>query len=91
MGVRSGKGDKGYTELAFKDRVRKDSLYMRALGDLDELMSYLGLVKVKIRSRKYKSILGKIQGIVSTTATEIAVSTAPKRALGDLLKKKEAD
>ena len=91
MGVRSGKGDKGYTELAFKDRIRKDSQDMRAIGDLDELMSYLGLIKVKTRSKKYKVILEKIQSIVSTAATEIAVGSERKRELGDLLKKKEAD
>ena len=91
MGVRSGKGDKGYTELAFKDRIRKDSPDMRALGDLDELMSYLGLIKVKIPSKKYKTIIETIQRIVSTTASEIAIENEKKRKLGDLLTKKESD
>jgi cob(I)alamin adenosyltransferase len=91
MSVRSGRGDKGYTDLAFKDRIRKDSPDIRAIGDLDELISYLGLVKVKIRSRKYKEILERIQNILSTAATEIAIGKQKKQYLGDLLEKKEAD
>ena len=91
MGIRSGKGDKGYTDLAFKQRIRKDSPDIRAVGDLDELLSYLGLVKVRTRSRKNKTILGKMQSIVSTAATEIVVGRDKKRDLGDLLKNEEAD
>ena len=91
MGVRTGKGDKGYTELVFMDRVSKDSPEMRALGDIDEFMCYLGLIKVKIHSTKYKKIIETIQGIVGLIASEIAIENKRKHKFRDFLTKKESD
>ena len=91
MGVRSGRGDKGFTDLLFQKRISKDSADIRAIGDLDELNCYLGLVKSVLRPRKDKTTIEKIQRAVSAIASEIAVGTEKKQKLGPLLKKKDAD
>jgi ATP:cob(I)alamin adenosyltransferase len=91
MSIRSGKGDKGFTDLLFKSRIGKDSPAMRAIGDLDELNSYLGLVKSKIKSRKEKEILERIQRTIYVIASEIAIRPEEKKKHGPLLKKEDAD
>ena len=91
MGVRSGKGDKGLTSLLFRKRVRKDSIDICALGDLDELNCHLGLVKSKTRSRQDKIILEKIQRALSAIDSEIVVGSERKKRLGLLLKKEDTD
>jgi cob(I)alamin adenosyltransferase len=56
----TGKGDAGTTKtIDTPDRVSKSSITPEALGNLDELNSYLGLVKVKAKE------LGFIVGGVS--------------------------
>lgn len=91
MGVRSGKGDKGFTDLLFHKRISKDSPEVRAIGDLDELNGYLGLVRSKVRTRRDRSILERIQRTVCTIATEIVVEDKKKKKLGVLLRKEDAD
>lgn len=91
MGVRSGKGDKGLTSLLFRKRVRKDSIDICALGDLDELNCHLGLVKSKTRSGQDKIILEKIQRALSAIDSEIVVGSERKKRLGLLLKKEDTD
>lgn len=44
-------GDQGETSLLNGERRRKDDLLFLVLGDLDELSSYLGLVKAGFRER----------------------------------------
>ena len=41
------KGDAGYTDSLFGPRLKKSSLTIEAIGNLDELSSFLGLVKSK--------------------------------------------
>ncbi len=88
--VRSGKGDKGYTDLFFRHRISKDSPDIRAIGNLDELNCYLGLIRSKIRTRKDKAIVEKIQRAVLIITSEIAVGAEKKEELGLLLKKDDA-
>ncbi|MCK5451430.1 MAG: cob(I)yrinic acid a,c-diamide adenosyltransferase [Candidatus Omnitrophica bacterium] len=90
MSVRSGKGDKGFTNLPFRRCISKDSLEMRALGDLDELNSYLGLIKCKIRVKKERSIIDKVQHLILVVSSEIVVPLEKKKKLGTLLKKDDA-
>jgi cob(I)alamin adenosyltransferase len=89
MGIRTGKGDKGFTSLLFHKRVSKDSLHVRAIGDLDELNSYLGLIKSKIRPRKERAALEILQRAVSTITSETAVSGEKKKKLGHLLSRED--
>ncbi len=88
MGVRSGKGDRGYTELSFHRRVRKDSAEIQAMGDLDELSSHLGLLKSKTRSKSEKAVLEAIQRALSAIVTEITVGD---EKMGPLLRMEDAE
>lgn len=91
MGVRSGRGDDGFTDLSFRKNISKDSVDIQAIGDLDELNSYLGLVKSRIRGSGEKAILEKIQQAVTRIASEISIGTEKQKELGLLLKKDDAD
>jgi len=91
MSVRTGKGDSGFTDLLFRGRISKDSDEIRALGDIDELSSYLGIVKHKTTVRKEKAILEQIQVSLLIIASEIAIAPDKKHKLGALLKKEDAE
>jgi len=91
MEIRSGKGDKGITDLSFHKRVSKSSSDICAIGDLDELNCYLGLIKLKVKSRKDKDVFEKIQHGVSAIASEIVVGSEKKKKLGPILKKDDTD
>ncbi|NQT32409.1 MAG: cob(I)yrinic acid a,c-diamide adenosyltransferase [Candidatus Omnitrophica bacterium] len=91
MAVRTGKGDKGYTELSFRKRISKDSADIRAIGDLDELNGCLGLAKVRVKSKQDKAILEKIQQFVSMIASEIVIGTEKKKKMGHLLRKDDSE
>ena len=58
--ISTKKGDDGKTFLANGERVFKDDLRVEAYGTLDELNSYLGLVKNYLPADE-KNILEKIQ------------------------------
>jgi len=53
-------GDKGVTFIG-KRKLSKTNSVFSALGDLDELSCFLGLAKVKTRSKKQKQVLEQIQ------------------------------
>jgi len=91
MGIRTGKGDTGFTDLLFQKGISKDSPDMRAIGDLEELNSFLGLVKVKMKGRKDKEMIEKIQRTVHVIASEIAVGSKKKKKSGPLLSSMDTD
>ncbi|MEA3489145.1 MAG: cob(I)yrinic acid a,c-diamide adenosyltransferase [Candidatus Omnitrophota bacterium] len=91
MAVRTGKGDTGFTDLSFRKHISKDSIDISAIGDLDELISYLGLIKNKVKSGKNRDILERIQRTVHMIVSEIAVGAEKKEQLGLLLRGEEAD
>ncbi len=91
MGMRSGKGDSGFTDLLFRGRISKDSNEIHVMGDLDELSSYLGIVKCKTRVRKEKALLEQIQVVLSIIASEVAVAPDKKKKIGGLLKKEDTE
>jgi cob(I)alamin adenosyltransferase len=91
MEIRSGKGDEGFTDLHFRKHVGKDSLDIRAIGDLDELNSFLGLIKSKTRSRKDKAVLERIQLAIFVIASEVSIGAEKKKKHGILLKKEDTD
>ena len=73
MGITTKKGDGGFTSLFSGERVKKSSIYMETLGTLDELNSYLGLVKTRCPEslrEKIEIIQKNIFSIASTIATE---------------------
>jgi len=78
-------GDNGTTSLYNGDRVRKDNPVMEALGDIDELNSWLGSVKAemkKLGALKFSGHVEKVQRTLFNIASEIAT---PKNS--DLYKK----
>ncbi len=91
MGIRTGKGDTGFTDLLFQKRISKDSPDTRAMGDLDELNSFLGLVKVKMKGRKDREMIEKIQRTIHVIASEIAVGSEKKKKSGPLLSSMDTD
>ena len=61
MKIYTGKGDSGYTSLIDGDIVNKHNLSVDAYGTIDELNSFLGLLRDYIKDDKIKDILNKIQ------------------------------
>ena len=59
MGIVTKRGDKGFTFL-FQKRLRKSSKIIEAIGTLDELSSFLGVVK-SFAPRKEKELLEELQ------------------------------
>ncbi len=53
-------GDNGESLIKGK-KIAKDSLLFEVIGTLDELMSFLGLVKAEIKKKKEKELLLAIQ------------------------------
>lgn len=65
------KGDKGYTDMLFGPRIKKSSRIIEAIGELDELGSYLGLIKSMIKPLAAKKILEEIQWDLFIISSEI--------------------
>ena len=61
MKIYTRKGDSGYTSLIDGDIVNKHTLSVDAYGTIDELNSFLGLLKDYIKDDKVKDILNNIQ------------------------------
>ena len=61
MKIYTRKGDLGHTSLIDGDIVNKHNLSVDAYGTIDELNSFLGLLKDYIKDDKIKDILNKIQ------------------------------
>ncbi|HDQ13762.1 MAG TPA: cob(I)yrinic acid a,c-diamide adenosyltransferase [Sediminispirochaeta sp.] len=78
-------GDRGESSLVGGDRRRKDDLYFQCLGDLDELISQIGLLRAHLRLeakekqrrfqhlgqelREIQLMLQKIAGLVASPRT----------------------
>ncbi len=75
MGITTKTGDKGRTSLCQGKRVSKDDLRIEACGVLDELCSYLGLVKCLLKSKKEKTIIESIQKNLFVAGAEIALNS----------------
>lgn len=89
MSIHSGKGDGGFTDLPFRQGVHKDSPVMKALGDLDELNAFLGLVKSGTRSRVDRKTVESVQKDICRIASEIAVGFENREEFGALLAKED--
>lgn len=72
MALFTGKGDDGTTyKFDSKDRFSKASLIAEALGTVDELNSYLGLIKANIQSENRAKIKIKIPDEFANNLEEI--------------------
>lgn len=72
MKVYTRKGDKGTTGLIGGTRVPKYSLRIESYGTVDELNSYIGLLRDKVLSDKYKKELIFIQDRLFTLGSLLA-------------------
>ena len=61
MKVYTKKGDKGTTGLIGGTRVLKSSLRIESYGTVDELNSYIGLIRDQEIDQRYKDQLKEIQ------------------------------
>ena len=77
-------GDKGKTRLGTNEMVSKSSLEIHVLGELDELSSVLGLVKVTGQTNELRSIIENIQNDIFNIGGEVSL-----RCDGDKLLKEE--
>jgi cob(I)alamin adenosyltransferase len=80
MGLYTGKGDGGITKIIdTKERISKASPITEALGNLDELSSYLGVIKTnpvsvnyKLQTANFYEILEEIQQNIFTVSANLA-------------------
>ena len=71
-------GDKGTTSLVGGQRVNKDDLRLEAYGSVDELNSFLGLLKTKL-SGEEKTLIHDIQNTLMVIGANLATDrTATK-------------
>lgn len=80
IAVSTKTGDQGKTSLADGRRLAKTDVVFAAIGDLDELNSWLGLLAVKFGSefQKYRDQLYLIQDTLFYLGAELAASPTTK-------------
>lgn len=80
MSVYTKKGDKGKTSLydsknSQQKRIWKNSLIVEALGAVDELNSFVGIVRTHCKTKKRQKLLIKIQNNLFTIGSILAGSS----------------
>lgn len=89
MKIYTGKGDKGYTSLSGDVRVLKTDERIEAYGTIDELNSYIGLIKVQKIKEVDKTFLEWIQNCLMTTAVVLASEYSGSKLNFPALKEKD--
>lgn len=88
MKIYTKTGDNGTTVLIGGSRVFKSDLRIKAYGTVDELNSFLGLLRSKL-SEEGKKIILEIQNTLFTIGANLATDTV-KSEIGDFAKISEA-
>ncbi len=83
------KGDKGETSLIGGTRVPKNHIRIEAYGTVDELNSYIGLIRDFEISRQYKMVLLEIQDRLFTVESLLASDKNHKNNTLPLLEDKD--
>ena len=83
----TGKGDEGLSHVG-KKKYSKDSLILETLGDLDELNSFLGLVRSTVQNKKLTAGLEAVQQHLFIIQAQVAVVMFPKFRSPQLKKEK---
>src|SRR5687768_4537465 len=82
MKIYTKRGDDGTTGLFGGPRVSKDALRVSAYGDVDELNSWLGIVRCDVTADvELEAIVGRIQSELFTLGAQLATpdtEAAPK-------------
>ncbi|MGM0603639.1 MAG: cob(I)yrinic acid a,c-diamide adenosyltransferase [Bacillota bacterium] len=82
MSIATKRGDKGNTSLLSGERIKKSDPQVEAYGAVDELNSYLGLIRSKIKYSDLKKIIYQVQKDLFTVAAELAsLSKKPKEQI----------
>lgn len=61
MNIYTKKGDRGETFLSNQKKIAKSHPLINAIGSLDELQAFIGLVKTKTKNNETKKLLLKIE------------------------------
>jgi cob(I)alamin adenosyltransferase len=85
----TGKGDKGLSHVG-KKKYPKDSLILETLGELDELNSFLGLVRSMVKNKKLAASLEAVQQHLFIIQAQVAVVLFPEFKSPQLKKEKVA-
>ncbi|MCR4318477.1 MAG: cob(I)yrinic acid a,c-diamide adenosyltransferase [Planctomycetes bacterium] len=72
------KGDEGYTRLASGDAVKKCDLRVEAYGNVDELMSVLGLLSLAEPSEELAELVSNLQTDLFDLSSELASVASDK-------------
>ncbi len=72
MKIYTKTGDQGETSLVYGTRVRKDNLRIDSYGTVDELNSYIGLLRDQPINEARKDILKEIQDRLFTIGASLA-------------------
>ncbi len=81
-------GDKGETGLVGGGRVPKDSLRVRAYGNVDELNSVLGLARAFLEDRELDSVLEGLQKDLFVAGADLAAMSQSERGVPRITKEK---
>ncbi len=73
MKIYTKKGDGGTTQLIGGTRVEKHHIRIEAYGTLDELMSFIGLLRDYVQNKELEEDLIKIQNELFTLGTFVAL------------------
>ncbi len=84
MKIYTKTGDKGETSLHGGRRVPKDNVRIDAYGQVDELNSWIGLVRSGTPAREIDEILSRIQNDLFVLGSDLA--TPQKDATSDLVR-----
>lgn len=79
MKIYTKTGDKGYTSLIGGTRVPKHHLRIESYGTVDELNSYIGLIRDQPINIHYKEILKHIQDRLFTIGASLAADPEESR------------
>lgn len=93
--ITTKKGDQGFSFLFSGEKVSKDSPRMEAIGDVDELMSILGLTRCYAQRKETKETILALQRALFTVGAELATTKEkldrlPQRIGQDALSRIEA-
>lgn len=72
MKIYTKTGDKGTTSLTGGHRIAKDDIRVSAYGDIDELISHIGLLRSEIKEKETLSFLRDIQASLMTASAFVA-------------------
>jgi len=81
-------GDKGKTSLIGGERVCKDCDRLNAYGTVDELNSFLGLLRAKTKDENYKGVILEIQNTLFAVGAHLATDKK-QTEIGEYAKIKE--